>query len=290
MTNEVRHAPFQFDIFSDDVIRGDAWIPRQSEPGAAIIVCHGFKGFKDWGFFPHITRELAVRTGCPAVCFNFTGSGIGSEPEEFTELEKFGRNTFTRELQDLEIVMDRLAASQAGDTPLPPASRFGLLGHSRGGATALLKAATRSQVRGLVTWSSIAATERYGERYREAWEEDGTAWIRNARTGQSMPLHENVRHDIRAHPDRLDLERAAESLRIPYLIVHGREDESVPAADAERLAAAAGERATLRWIDGAGHTMNAGHPFTGPNEKLEEALDASAEALERALVPGGSSS
>lgn len=282
--SEVRHAPFAFDLPSRETIRGDAWIPEAAAADCALVICHGFKGFKDWGFFPYLAEELARRTGFLAVCFNFTGSGVVESTEEFDDLDAFARNTFTRELQDLEAVLDRLAAGRIGEVEVAPSSRFGLLGHSRGGATAVLKAALRRQVAALVTWAAIDSVERYEAEYAEAWERDEPVFIENKRTEQMMPLYRNVLDDLRAHRERLDVLRAAAALEIPYLIVHGTDDESVPPAAAERLAEAAGERASLVTIGGAGHTMNAAHPFTGSNAKLERAIELSARHFRAALL------
>lgn len=284
MSEEVRRRPFVFPVRMDDLLRGDLWEPAASEPAEVIVVCHGFKGFKDWGFFPYVAEELARRVRRRTVSFNFTGSGVGERLEEFTELEKFARNTFTREREDLGAVLDRLSAGSLGGVETEPARHFGLLGHSRGGATALLEAATRSRVRGLVTWSAIAGVERYEAEYAPRWEAGETVHIENARTGQRMPLERNILDDIRANRERLDLERAAASLRVPYLIVHGVEDASVPPAAAERLQRATGTIGELSLIEEAGHTYGAGHPFEGSNPQLEEAIERSAEHLRRTLA------
>lgn len=281
----VERTAFEFDVRPGDPVRGDLWQPEGAVEDAAIVVCHGFKGFKDWGFFPWAGEELAGRTGFPVAVFNFTGSGVGPDPETFSELDRFARNTFSRELEDLEAVLDRLAVGRAGDAVFSPVSRFGLLGHSRGGATAVLKAAVRRQVRALVTWSAVASTDRYRQEYAPVWEAGETVVIENARTGQKMPLRRNVLDDLRAHPDRLDVTAAAASLRAPYLVVHGAEDESVPFAHAERLAEAAGERAALHAVENAGHTFGAAHPFEGAGPELEEAVEASARHFRRHLAP-----
>lgn len=284
MSQLVERTPFEFGVRPGDPVRGDLWQPESAVEDAAIVVCHGFKGFKDWGFFPHLGEELAGRVGCPVAVFNFTGSGVGPDLESFSELDRFARNTFSREKEDLEAVLDRLAVGRAGDAVFSPVSRFGLLGHSRGGATAVLKAAVRRQVRALATWSAVASTERYSQEYAPVWEAGETVRIENARTGQQMPLRRNVHDDLRAHPDRLDVTEAAAALEAPYLVLHGAEDESVPFAHAERLAEAGGERATLHAVEGAGHTMEAGHPFEGASAELEEAIELSARHFRRHLT------
>lgn len=277
-----RHA-FEFGVAPDGVIRGDAWVPDAPEEGPAIVVCHGFKGFKDWGFFPYVSEQLAARTGIVTVSFNFTGSGVGESLHDFDELDRFARNTFTRELWDLEAVLDRLSAGRIAEADVPPPYAFGLLGHSRGGATCVLKAALRTEVQALVTWSSIASVERYEADYVETWESGETVYIPNVRTGQQMPLHRNVLDDIRANRERLDVLAAAGSLDIPYLAVHGSEDESVPAAESKALVTAAERAAELLLVEGAGHTLNAVHPFEGTNDLLELAVERSAALFHDAL-------
>jgi pimeloyl-ACP methyl ester carboxylesterase len=281
-------APLGFEIdVAGEALRGDAWIPPDRETDVAIVVCHGFKGFKDWGFFPYLSEQLARRTRCLAISFNVTGSGIGGRSDAFTELERFGRNTFTKELEDLEVVLDGLTVGRLGGISVPAASRIGLVGHSRGGSTSLLKASRRRQVRSLVTWAAVASLERYEELFGERWETGEAVFIENVRTGQQMPLYRNLLDDLRAHRERLDVLRAAGSLKIPYLVVHGIEDEAVPVSEAEALAGAAGKLATLLLIDGAGHTMNAKHPFEGSNTKLERAIDATAAHLRASLLENG---
>jgi pimeloyl-ACP methyl ester carboxylesterase len=284
VSGSVERAPFTLEIRPGDILRGDLWRPESPAPGAAIVVCHGFKGFKDWGFFPYLSEELAHRTGCRTVSFNFTGSGIGEDLESFTELDAFSRNTISRELEDLEAVLDRLGAGRLGDVRTEPVGRFGLLGHSRGGATCLLEAATRSQVRALVTWAAIASVERYAEMFADRWEAGEVAEVLNSRTGQVMPIRRNVLDDIRANRDRRDLLAAARALRVPWLLAHGTADESVPFDDALTLAEAGSPRAALMAVEGAGHTFGAGHPFVGTNEKLEQMVERSADIFRRSLV------
>jgi uncharacterized protein len=287
VSREVLHQPFAFEIRTGDVIRGDVWRPDAPVPGAAVVVCHGFKGFKDWGFFPYLAEEMARRTGCLTASFNFTGCGVGEDLETFTDLEGFSRNTISRELGDLEAVLDRLAAGRCGDVQVPPADRFGLLGHSRGGATCILEAATRSQVRGLVTWAAIAGLERYVALYGERWDAGQVVEIPNARTGQMMPLRRNVLDDLRANRDRLDVLAAARTLRVPWLVVHGTEDESVPFSDAAMLAEAGADHAAVMAVEGAGHTFGSGHPFAGTSEALEKIIERSADLLRRCLAGAG---
>src|SRR4030095_17269059 len=84
----------------------------------AIVVCHGFKGFKDWGCFPTVGRELA-EGGYLAVSFNFSGSGIGPDLLNFTDTERFERATISGDLDDLSRILEAIGS---GGPPRPPAS------------------------------------------------------------------------------------------------------------------------------------------------------------------------
>jgi dienelactone hydrolase len=67
---------------------------------------------------------------------------------------------------------------------------------------------------------------------------------------------------------------AAASIRAPWLIVHGAEDETVPAQEGRRLAGLAGGEHQMLMIPGASHTFGSRHPFAGPTPQLIQALNA----------------
>src|ERR671924_2133350 len=76
-----------------------------------LIVCHGFKGFKDFAFFPYTSRKLCEQ-GFAVVTMNFSGNGIGVDPLNFTALDKFAQNTISQELDDIEAVLDGIVSGR----------------------------------------------------------------------------------------------------------------------------------------------------------------------------------
>mgnify|MGYP001812292490 CR=1 FL=1 len=278
-----RPEPFRFEPRPGAVLRGDLWTPTAPVEGAdtGLVICHGFKGFKDWGFFPFASRTLVSRLHCPVVSFNFTGSGIGDDPESFSEREAFGHNTFSRECADLEAVLDGLAEGRLGALSFPRVTRFGVLGHSRGGVATILSA-ERTDVVAIATWAAIASPLRYAALF-EGVEPGGTVEITNARTGEVLPLYSDVVLDLEANRDRFDLNASLARSRVPLLVVHGTEDLAVPVEDGRQLAAA-GVDASLEIIDGAGHTFEVGHPFMGPSPELTAALSFTGDHFERHLM------
>ncbi len=255
-----------------DVRAGD-----RRHPLPAAVILHGFKGFKDWGMFPPLADRLA-RAGFLAVAYNASGSGVDDEGN-FTRAERFGHNTFSAELEDSGTVLDALAAGALGTAP---PSAVALVGHSRGGGTAVLRTATDARIGALVTWAAISSTGRWSAEVRRRWRAAGRLEVTNQRTGEVLPLYPDVLDDLEANPEQLDVDAHAARIRVPWLIVHGTGDETVPVVEARRLAAAA-PHAELRLIEGAGHTFGAAHPLTARPAALEEVTGATIRFLSTAL-------
>jgi dienelactone hydrolase len=239
----------------------------RGSPRPAVVVVHGFKGFKDWGLWPALAERLA-RAGLSAVTLNLSGSGV-DDSGEFVYPERFGHNTFSAELQDLRRVTDALAGGELG---VAPPSAVGLLGHSRGGGIAVLHAASDARIKALATWAAISTVERWPASQRAAWRSAGVNEVKNVRTGQVLPLYPDVLDDIERHAAALDIEAAAARVAVPWLIVHGTDDEAVALAEGERLAAAA-PGARFLAVEGAGHTFGAIHPWGGATPALERVED-----------------
>lgn len=264
------------------VLRADVRIPEGPPPGTAIVLVHGFKGFKDWGFFPPLAESL-VDDGHAVVSVNFSLNGIGDDPEDFTELEAFARNTLSREVEELLLVLEGL---REGDVLALPPHRIGVLGHSRGGGVAVLAADRSPDVEALVTWASVADFDRWNEATKEEWREAGRLHVLNGRTGQQMPLDVTLLEDFEANRDALDVTAAAARVEAAWLIVHGEADPAVRAADARALARA-NPAARLLLVEGAGHTFEVGHPFEGPSPEFRDVLERTRAHFRRHLLEAG---
>ncbi len=276
--------PFRLTIPPDREIHGLVDLPDANGARPAVVICHGFKGFMEWGFFPHLAHLLAAR-GFTAVRFNFSGSGMRPGDELVTDLEAFRRATVQRDLEELLAVLAALGAEIAPGRV--DAERIGLLGHSRGGGTALLAAAGAAwgrRLRALVTWSAIGSFDRLPAEEKRRWRSAGEYPIVNARTGQELTLALSVLEDLERRRREYDLEAAAGARSIPWLIVHGEDDETVPVAEARRLAGTAREPFQLEVVAAGSHTFGAVHPFAGPTAPLIEALNLTQGWLRRHLA------
>ena len=242
-------------------------------PLPVVLVMHGFKGFMHWGFFPELSRRIAA-AGMVCVSLNASGSGIGEELEEFTEEEAFAKNTFSRELEDLDLVRAFVDEELEG----LDRERRAIFGHSRGGGMVLLHAARRGDYRAVVTWSAIDSVDRFDDEVKRQWREQGHILVHNARTGQDHRIDLDLLQDVEANREALDILAACGRLQTATLVVHGSADPGVPVAASERIAAALPNARHLA-IEGAGHTFGATLPFAGSPPELERAFAATLDHL-----------
>ena len=120
---------------------------------------------------------------------------------------------------------------------------------------------------------------------RRAWRERGALDVANVRTGQVIPVGTALLDEIESDDPSLDILGAARRLDVPWLVVHGTADESVPVTEGEMLARAAGrELATWLPVPGAGHTFGAAHPWKRPVPPADAVFDATLQFLASALL------
>ena len=243
----------------------------RKSPRPAVVLLHGFKGFKSWGFFPPLADRLA-KAGFTVVSYNASGSGVDVNGE-FAFPDRFGHNTYSAELTDLRTVLTALRSGALGTAP---PTKLGLMGHSRGGGIAILQAARDPQVDALVTWATIGLVDRWSAGVKADWRARGRLDVVNSRTQQVLPLYLDVLEEVEQQKvNRLDLEMAARDVKAPWLLLHGEEDENVPCGESERLYAANGlATSELKTVNGAGHTFGAKHPMEGIPETLERTMQA----------------
>ena len=206
-----------------------------------VIYAHGFNGFKDWANFDMIATQFADE-GFTFIKFNFSHNGTSpSHPEEFIDLEAFGQNNYSIELEDLSAVIDWTSDPYNIYHSSIDVNQIYLIGHSMGGGISILQAANDTRVKKLVTWASINECKTpwgswSGDKL-EAWRRDGVAYYANSRTGQQMPLYYQLHEDYNNNREALDIEAAIKKLTIPVLICHGTLDAAVPIEKAHTLCA-----------------------------------------------------
>lgn len=235
------------------------------DPKPLAVFLHGYKGFKDWGIFARMDAEF-LQAGYALLKFNFShNGGTAEQPIDFPDLEAFGQNNYSKELDDVQSVLDWVCQADAYQTEIDT-SRITLIGHSRGGGIATLTAASDPRIQRLVTWAAVCTLDRplfQPGPELEAWRANGVTHVRNGRTLQDMPHFIQFYEDFQANRARFDVESAARSLAIPHTIVHGDADDAVPHMHAETLHRWS-SGSTLHIMPGADHVFGGRHPWEAP--------------------------
>lgn len=243
----------------------DLYLPagKKEAQFPVIIFLHGFKGFKDWGPFPDACDALA-RAGFGVVAMNFSLNGVGANMTDFDQLELFARETFTQDLEDVGTVINALKNEQIStDKAVLKTDAIGILGHSRGGQTAVAAAAEYPEIACVVTWSAVADyNARWSDQMKEDWDNKGYTEIMNGRTGQIMRINKEVYEDAVEHAGHVIALNRVKNLHLPVLFIHSRDDESVSHTEAEKLYRnCPSKEKELKLVDNTGHTFGGAHPF-----------------------------
>ena len=137
-----------------------------------------------------------------------------------------------------------------------------LIGHSRGGAVVILKAAEDNRIKNIITWASISDI---GSRFPsgdnlEKWKNEGVYYVENGRTKQQMPHFYQFYEDFLQNKEKLNLKKAVQQIDQPLLLIHGNEDPTVKVNEAYQLKEWQ-PNAQLHVIDQADHVFNTRHPW-----------------------------
>lgn len=269
-------------------IYGDTHAPKnsilldQEQPRGVLICAHGFKGYKDYGFFPRLC-EAAADVGLLAHRFNFSHSGMTNEIEAFQNPELFVQDQWSKQIYDLAQlqsiawhVMD-FPRESSWDLHVPEVP-FVLFGHSRGGVSALLATArsltpeyynrfwpsaqfSRQPPAALITAAAPDYACNLDDLAKEQLRAEGRLLSPSGRTGQDLYVGRDWLDEIERDPELYDPVLAAAHVKCPTLIIHGSGDTTVPVDCAHNLHRAATPNSRLEIIEGASHTFDCPNPL-----------------------------
>ena len=240
----------------------DLFFEESNTKNPIIIFCHGYKGFKDWGAWNLMANTFA-KAGFCFVKFNFShNGGTIDQPIDFPDLEAFGNNNYTKELDDLQSVIDWVFTKpNIGDI-----NNISLIGHSRGGGIVSIKAEEDPRINKVISLASICdfgkRTSTIGD--LQQWEKDGVKYVLNGRTKQQMPHYYQFYTNYIENENRLSIKRAVSNLKMPHLIIHGNADTSILVEEANNLHSWS-PNSQLEIIESANHVFGAHHPWNDDN-------------------------
>ena len=194
-----------------------------------VIIGHGVTGNKDRPFVVALGEGLGA-TGIPTLRMSFAGNGDSEG--------KFGDCTISKETEDLGSVIDVV-----GDR------KICYIGHSMGGAVGVRRASTDSRINALVSLAGMVHTEEFAQReFGEETPDAGYMWEE-----ESCPLSSTYMNDMVAIHSVEDL---GAQISVPWLLVHGTEDDVVPIGDSRDIIAKAMNSPEFFEIPGADHVFS----------------------------------
>ncbi len=202
--------------------------PGNDDSHHVAIIGHGVTGNKDRPFLVALAEGLAA-AGINALRISYSGNG-GSEGQ-------FVDSNITKEVADLGAVIDALADKTVT-----------YIGHSMGGAVGVLRASQDTRIRFLVSLAGMVHTKKFAEtEFGMVTPDNGNMW-----DDESCPLSSAYMNDLRTIESTVP---QASGIQVPWLLLHGTEDDVVPLQDSLDIHAAAGDHAQLVQLPGANHVF-----------------------------------
>lgn len=256
----------------------DIYFEQQTTKAPLVIFCHGYKGFKDWGYWDLVAKSFA-KNGICFVKFNFShNGGTVEQPIDFPDLEAFATNNFTIELNDLKVMINHCCSADFVYHSFVDINDISLIGHSRGGGIVYIKAAEDPRVKKVVSWASVSDFEaRFAdEKARTYWKENGVVYIENSRTKQQLPHYYQFYEDFVTNKERFTIKNAVQNLKIPNLVIHGTEDPTVALSEGEKITQWS-PKGEFLVIQGADHVFGGKHPWESEKlpQHMQEVMEAS---------------
>ena len=262
----------------------DVFYKESNTPKPIIIFCHGYKGYKDWGAWNLVAKKF-LEEGFFFIKFNFShNGGTVEDPVDFNDLEAFANNNFSKELDDLDAVIDLISLNTNFSKELD-STNISLVAHSRGAGIILIKASQDSRVKSVITWGGVSDFKSrflIGSDHFNNWKEKGITFVENSRTKQQMPHYFQFFEDFVNNEERLTIQLAVKKIKIPMLIIHGAADTTVMEKEA-RFLHQWNPDSELKVIEKADHSFGTRHPWKAKNlpKDLKKVVESSLSFLNK---------
>lgn len=202
---------------------------HEGEGDRIVVIGHGVTGNKDRPALIALAEGLA-NAGISALRFSFSGNG--ESEGAFTD------STITKEVADLGSVLDTLRGYN-----------ICYVGHSMGGAVGVLRAAADERIQALVSLAGMVHTKAFAHReFGDATPDAGFMWDE-----PDCPLSQVYVDDMATIES---VAKNASQFAVPWLLVHGTEDDIVPIEDSHDILQYANEDTELLELPGVDHVFS----------------------------------
>ena len=200
-----------------------------------VIMGHGVTGNKDCPMLIAVAEALAKK-GWP--CLRFSFSGNGESEGEFTD------SNISKEITDLTAILDQLGTGK----------KIAYIGHSMGGAVGTLTAARDDRIKVMISLAGMVYTEDFLQReFGEITADQDLMWDE-----LDCPFSSVFFEDLHNINNTLD---AVQELRLPWLLIHGMDDDVVFPKDSRDLREQLRGPSELIEITGADHLFEDHYPI-----------------------------
>lgn len=200
--------------------------------GWIVVLGHGVTGNKERPVVVDPAKALNA-VGFDTLRFSFAGNG-DSEGD-------FRDATISKEVGDLNAVLEVVSA----DYP-----KIAYVGHSMGGAVGVIQAAGDKRINALVSLAGMVNTKAFAEtEFGEETPDDGLMWEE-----EDCPLSSQFMHDLCETVG--SVAPSADSVTVPWLLVHGTADDLVLLKDTETIRDRKGDAVKVVWVEGADHSFS----------------------------------
>ena len=166
-----------------------------------VILGHGLTGNQDRELYTSLCQLLADR-GWPTLRFSY--SGHGNSEGNFKEM------TITKEVDDLQAILDQCKGTK----------KIAYIGHSMGAAVGTLTAAKDDRITLLASLAGMVHTKQfYDQEFSEQQPDHSLMWEK-----EECPLSQTFKSDLYSIQTVIP---ATKDVRLPWLFLHGSEDDVV---------------------------------------------------------------
>lgn len=234
----------------------------------AIFITHGFRGFKDWGFFPFAAEHLS-KNNFIVFTFNFSGSGYNKELNNICGNNWFYENTYSREIEELNFLLGKYLNDYFGKVDN---KKIHLVGFSRGFVSVAGNYYKFPEIASFCSWSGIAKIDRFSSRQKEEWKKNGYIYFLNNKNETYLKINTNLLTEI--ENESVKIEELLKNQNKPFMIIQGESDLIVTKKEAENLFEWSDKKNTkVEYIEKNGHFYNCSHPFESASEGLLKLLE-----------------
>jgi len=192
-----------------------------------------------------------------------------NEIETFARPELFELDTWNRQVEDMRCVIDAITNNKLIGNGLP----LFLIGHSRGGGTALLTAGRHHDelsLSGVITINGVNTCCSMEQSRQDEMIENGYLISESARTKQALRISSDWLNEQLENPDEHDILTLAKQIKSAVCVIQGADDQVVKSDVGIAIANACSTSCHL--IPGGNHVLNMRNPSDIASDRSQQLL------------------